>query len=459
MSNPLTLAGDLTVVALEVPHLGNRTHLLHDGSTAIVVDPPRDTTAVEEVLDTHGLRLAAVADTHVHSDFLSGSPALAARHGARYLLNADEPVRVDRTGVTDGEALRLGGLEVRVIATPGHTPAHQAFLVSATDGAGPAALLSGGSLLDGTVGRTDLVDRSLTEALARAQWRTVRRLARLDPATLLLPTHGPGSSCAAPSSTLGGTTIGAQLGSHPALLQDEHSFVRTLVDGVGPVPAHHARLAPLNREGRGARPVLPGRPVTAEDVMDAVLSGSWVVDLRTREVFAHHHLPGSLSIEHGSHMARHVGWLVPAEDDLVLLTDDPTQLSSAIAQLADLGIEGVATHLLADGGALTASYRRVGWDEVRTQLDSGSAPVLVDVRQRAEFEADHLPDALHLPIQDVPRLGPTLPSGELWVHCRSGYRAGIAASVLQRQGRSVVHIDDDWSRVEQLRLPTVRAAA
>lgn len=463
MAIPSLLAGTatttLSVVSLDVPHLGNRTHVLHDGTDAIVVDPPRDTDAVEEVLETHGLRLAAVADTHVHSDFVSGSPALATRHRARYLLSADEPVPVERTGTTDGEALRFGGLEVRVIATPGHTPAHQAFLVSAADGAGPAALLSGGSLLDGTVGRTDLVDRTLTEALARAQWRTVRRLARLDPETLLLPTHGFGSLCAAATAGAGGTTIGAQLGSHPALVQDEQAFVRSLVDGFGPVPAHYTRTARLNRAGHGARRALPGCPVTAEDVMDAVLSGSWVVDLRTRAVFAERHLPGSIGIEHGAQMATYVGWLVPAEDDLVLLTDDPTQLTSAIAQLADLGIEGVGTHLLADEAPLTASYRRVGWDEVRERLATDEPPVLVDVRQRAEWEADHLPGALHLPIQDVPHRGPTLPSGELWVHCRSGYRAGIAASVLQRQGRSVVHVDDDWSRVGQLRLPTVRAAA
>ena len=153
-----------------------------------------------------------------------------------------------------------------------------------------------------------------------------------------------------------------------------------------------------------------------------------------------------------------MGWLVRAVDDLVLLTDDPRPLAGAIAQLADLGIEGVDTHLLADEAALTASYRRVGWDDVRARLTSGEPPVLVDVRQRAEWEADHLPGAVHLPIQDVPRGGTSLPPGELWVHCRSGYRAGIAASVLQRQGRSVVHVDDDWSRVEQLRLPTVRAA-
>jgi rhodanese-related sulfurtransferase len=218
-------------------------------------------------------------------------------------------------------------------------------------------------------------------------------------------------------------------------------------------------MAPLNRAGHGARPVLPGRPVTAEDVMDAVLSGSWVVDLRTREAFSRRHLPGSIGIEHGAQMATYVGWLVPAEDDLVLLTDDPTELTTAIAQLADLGIEGVGTHLLADEAGLTASYRRATWDDVRQRLATGDAPLLVDVRQRSEWEADHLPGAVHLPIQDVPQGGPLLPPGELWVHCRSGYRAGIAASVLQRQGRSVVHVDDDWARVGQLRLPTVRAAA
>ncbi len=226
--------------------------------------------------------------------------------------------------------------------------------------------------------------------------------------------------------------------------------------GFGPVPAYYAHMAPLNRAGAGRALPRAARPVTADEVSDAVLRGSWVIDLRRREAYADGHLAGTVSVEYGTQFATYVGWLVPWQDDIVLLTDSPVLLEPALRDLARIGIEGVGTHVLDAHRPLPATYRRTDWAGFHAEP---RPRVVVDVRQRDEYQAGHLPGAVHLPVQEVERCGATLPAGELWVHCRSGYRAGIAASLLHRMGRSVVHVDDAWERVGELAIPTVSELA
>lgn len=447
----------MDVITIEIGSLGNRTHLVHDGSHALVVDPPRDVALVEAAAEHAGVEITTVADTHVHNDYVSGALTLARRHGADYLLAEQERVRFERVGVRDGDHVPVGELDVEVIATPGHTRHHQAFLVREPGTGTPGALFSGGSLLHGTVGRTDLVDPALTRQLARAQWSSARRLAGLDPRTRLLPTHGFGSFCAATSAATADptavVTLAHQLTANPVLAthpRHQEAFVSDLVDGFGPVPAYYRHMAPLNRQGPGEP--RPARRVTREQVTDAVLAGSWVIDLRSREAHAHAHLPGSVGMEYSGQFATYAGWLVPWGEDIVLLTDTPEVLEPALRDLARIGIDGVGAHLLDDDAGLTASYRRSDWAGYRAALAAGSRPVVVDVRQRDERAAGHLPGALHVPLQDVGEVGPRLPVGELWVHCRSGYRAGIAAGLLHRLGRQVVHVDDSWEHVGDVAL-------
>jgi glyoxylase-like metal-dependent hydrolase (beta-lactamase superfamily II)/rhodanese-related sulfurtransferase len=451
----------MQVLTLEIPELGNHTHLVHDGRQALVVDPPRDLAPIEAAAEAAGVEIAAVADTHVHNDYVSGALGLARRHGADYLLSADEPVQFERVGVRDGDVLAVGGLQVTVLATPGHTRHHQSFAVRDPHGDAPAALFSGGSLLHGTVGRTDLVDHRLRFDLARAQWHSARMLALLDPATRLLPTHGFGSFCAG-SQTREGTppvttegTIGAELLVNPALLLDRDPFVEELVAGFGPIPPYYDHMAPLNRAGAGRARPRPGRPVTRDEVTDAILDGQWVIDLRRRDTFARGHLAGSVSVEYSHQFATYVGWLVPWADDLVLLYDSAEDVGSALHDLAAIGIEGPGIHDLDPATALPATFRRTDWAGFR---EHAGPRVVVDVRQRDEYDEGHLPGAVHLPVHDVDRRGLELPPGELWVHCRSGYRAGIASSLLHNAGRSVVHVDDSWDRVTELAIPTTVAA-
>ena len=439
----------MQIVTVPLPHLGNRCHLLHDGHEALVVDPPRDHTVMERAAEEAGVDIRAVADTHVHNDYVSGAPLLAQRHGADYLISAAEPVATAHVGIRAGDLLEVGRLGLEVLHAPGHTVHHQAFLVG--DGTGPSALLSGGSLLHGTVGRTDLIAPDRTADLARAQWSTVRGLAELPRSTLLLPTHGFGSFCAggtAPQTD--GSTVGEEHLDNPALTLDLDTFVARLLGGYGPVPAYYRHMARLNREGAGGSPGRPAVPVTVEGVTDAVLAGHWVIDVRHRPDFAAGHVAGSLNVEHSHQFATYVGWLVPWQDDIVLLADDPARLDEAVTDLAEIGIEGVGTHVLGSDTLLPARHRRVGW-EALCELDR--RPVLLDVRRHDEFDSGAVRDALNVPLHELEQRLGELPLGEIWVYCRSGFRAGIAASLLQRAGHAVVHIDDDLSRAAELQLP------
>ncbi len=433
----------MDVITIEVPQLGNRTHLVHDGDRALVVDPPRDLDLVEEAAELAGVRIVAVADTHIHNDYVSGALGLARRHHADYLLSVDERVTFDRIGVRDGDVIDIGSFAVHVIDTPGHTLHHQAFLAS--DAAGRAALFSGGSLLAGTVGRTDLMDPLLARHLARAQWNSARHLGTLDPATSLHPTHGFGSFCAAttPVDTDARLSIAGELAGNPALRTPRDAFVDDLVAGFGPVPTYYRRMSPANRAGRGAVTPRVGHDLAHDEVLGVLARGGWAVDLRSRERFAEGHLAGSVNVEYGDQFATWVGWLTTHDTEIVLLTHDATQLGEARRDLERIGIEGAHSRVLVPGVDLPShpSLRRSTWAGL------ASAPadrIVVDVRNQDEYDDGHLPDAAHIPLHHLEARLHELPPGEVWVHCRSGYRAGIAASLLHRAGRSVVHVDDAW---------------
>ena len=444
----------MKVVALDVPELGTRAHLVHDGKVGLVVDPPRDVARVEQAAELAGVEIVAVAETHVHNDYLSGGLALARRHGADYLVSADEQVDFPRAQVHDGDVVGVGDLTVTAVWTPGHTPTHLSFLVESTGEAGEAgAVFSGGSLLYGTVGRTDLVAPESTEGLARAQWSSARRLATLAPDAGLYPTHGFGSFCAgsAVRQACEDVTVAGQHAANPALTMSRDDFVTRLLSGFGPVPRYYPHMAPLNRAGAGARPVGELVLASSGEVAAAVARGDWVIDLRPRSEFAESHLAGTVNVEYGPQFATYVGWLAPWAGRHVLLVDDPDELDPPARDLAGIGVEGLRGHVLPCAESLQrpVGYRRTDWSGF---LERGAPGVVVDVRQRDEYDEGHLADALHIPIQDIEGRIDEIPSGEVWVHCRSGYRASIAASLLRRAGRDVVHVDDSWDRALELGL-------
>jgi hydroxyacylglutathione hydrolase len=447
------------VVTIETPELGDRTYLVHDGSEALLVDPQRDVDRVLATVAAAGVRVGLVLETHIHNDYVTGGLALARELGAIYGVAADDPVTFDRHPLREGDQLSCGTLRVLAVHTPGHTPTHLSYVV--TDPAGRQAVFTGGSLLYGTVGRTDLSGPGRTVALSRAQYRSARRLmAELDEPVHVQPTHGFGSFCAsAAGSSATSSTIGRERQVNlAARLDDEDAFVATLIGGLTAYPSYYAHMAARNLSGPPAADLTPPPALAGAEVRQRIAAGQWVVDVRPRAAFAAAHLAGSIGAELADPFATYLGWLLPWGTPVTVLAETETDVAEAQRALARIGIDRLAGSAVGSldglaGGQPLRAYPVVDFGGLAAASRRGRRPVVLDVRRDDEWQAGHLPGALHVPLPDLPDRVAALPPDELWVHCASGYRASVAASLLDRGGHRVVLVDDDFENAASNGLP------
>jgi hydroxyacylglutathione hydrolase len=440
-------SASLGVEVIETPDLGDRSYVAHDGEVAVVVDPQRDLERVEQVLAEHRLDVALVAETHVHNDYVTGGFELAKRTGAEYLLSADDDVEFTRRPVRDGDRIEAGDLRLEAIATPGHTFTHLSYAVAGAAGAG--AVFTGGSLLYGSVGRTDLLGADHAAELARLQFRSAWRLAeRFSDEVTVFPTHGFGSFCSAGSVAISGNaTLGEERRRNIALaIEDEDTFVTRVLSGYDAYPAYYARMAPLNRRGPSAVDLAPIQRIDAARLRAAARAGEWVVDLRDRVAFARLHLAGTVSFPLENSFSTYLGWLIPAYAPITLLSPSEDELHAARLQLARIGVDSLAGAAVGPvesflDAETPQSYPITTFSELSRFGDI----VLLDVRLGDEWRGAHIEGSVHIPVHELEARIGELPAGRIAVHCASGYRASIAASVLQRSGREVVLVDDDWS--------------
>lgn len=440
----------MEVVVVETTQLGDRSYLVHDGTVGLVIDPQRDVDRMESAARDAGVTITHVAETHLHNDYLTGGLILARDHDARYLVNAADGVAFERDAVLPGQAFEVGRLSVKPVATPGHTHTHLAYVVSDPDaGTGiRQAVFSGGSLLYGSVGRTDLIGPADTAGLAHDQYASVRRLvAEAAPDAILYPTHGFGSFCSiGPASRIPASTIGEQAATNHALTDpDEDHFVRHLLANITAYPSYYAHMSPLNARGPGPAMLDVPESVESAELERRLENGEWVVDLRNRVAFAASHLRGSVAFEYGtgSSFTSYLGWVLPWNQPLTLLGahDD---VEKAIRDLARIGIDSPDAAVGEDPGTLApgtslVQYPITDW----VGLMRGRAPgeTVLDVRRTEEFGASHVQGAVNVPLHELLLRLDELPNARIWVHCTSGYRASVAASLLHRGGRDVVLID------------------
>jgi glyoxylase-like metal-dependent hydrolase (beta-lactamase superfamily II)/rhodanese-related sulfurtransferase len=445
------------VAQIETPALGDRSYLVHDGTVALVIDPQRDTDRVTALAADHGVRITHIAETHIHNDYLTGGPALAAATGAAYLVNAADPVGFDRTPVADGDTVEVSDtLRVRALATPGHTFTHLSYVVESSGQV--AGVFTGGSLLYGTTGRPDLLGPGHTDALARAQYASAHRLAAELPDTApVFPTHGFGSFCSAGPSGGRSSTIGGEKLANPVLTLNEREYLDGLLAGLDAWPAYYAHMGPANLAGPPGPDLSPPHQASAEEVRRRVEAGEWVIDLRDRIAFAAGFLPGSVNFPMEGSFASYLGWTVPWGAPLTLLGETPAQVAQAQRELARIWADRPAA--AASGGpagwaagAPLASLRLAKYGDLAAAM-TASHPVVLDVRRRLEWAENHITGAWHIPLHELSGRAAELPPGEVWVHCHSGYRAIVAASLLAGRGRQVVSVDDDFGGAAAAGLP------
>jgi hydroxyacylglutathione hydrolase len=436
--------------------LSNTSHLVESNGVAVVVDPPRDVDAHLSLADRIGVRIVATIDTHVHADYVSGSPELAAATGAEVVVPREAEPRYPHRRVVDGERIEWGDVMLEAIATPGHTPEHLAYTLLAGDQ--PVAVFSGGSLIVGGAARTDLLGEDRTEELARAQFRSLRRLAALPDTTALHPTHGAGSFCLAASTSVTDPTIGSERRTNPLLqLDDEDAFVRALVAGFGTFPTYYRHLPGLNRRGPALLRDLPEPATLAPgEVANLVREGAWLVDARSVRDWAAGHPRGAISIELRPAFASWLGWAVPFGAPVVLLVDEQRR-ADALDLARRIGYDAVVGWL--DGGieAWRAAelpvdaVEEVDPPEAHRRALTGEA-MLLDVRQRSELASLRIRDALHVELGEIVA-GRTPEAPAVITFCGHGERSATAASLLERRGIAVANLAGGTGAWEAAGLP------
>jgi hydroxyacylglutathione hydrolase len=428
------------------PGLGDNSYLLRSGDEAVLIDPQRDAWRFLAAADRLGVRVRAVLETHVHNDYVSGAHEVRAATGAELVLPARGGYEFTHRPADEGDEVVVGDARLVALATPGHTPEHLAWLAYGADGPEPRALFSGGSLLVGSAGRTDLLGEQHTDRLTRDQFATLSRLAALPDDVQVMPTHGAGSFCVAAMPTTQRTSlIGDERRRNPLLgAKDLAGFTAELCEELMAYPRYYAQMAPINRAGAPVLGTLPRPPeVSPATVADAPRRGMWVVDVRDRADYAAAHIPGSVNIELNSGFASYVGWTLPFDAPIVLILPEPADeaLSEAMTQLIRIGWRQVVGHLpggverwRASGGDL-ATYPLVSADDLCDAQTRGDQPVVLDVRQQLEWGWGTVPGSHQIFLADLPARMHELPHTErVWVICSNGHRASIAASLLDREG-------------------------
>ncbi|HKY57441.1 MAG TPA: MBL fold metallo-hydrolase [Aeromicrobium sp.] len=426
--------------------LSQASYLVGDLSTgrAIAVDPRRDVGELLAAAKDDGLAIELVVETHFHADFLSGHLELAAATGSEVAFGAAGTTEFDSRSLADGEVIDLGGVQIEVLATPGHTPESISLAVRPAPDAAPVAVLTGDTLFIGDVGRPDLLVSAGVSAddLGRSLYQSVHRLLDLPDNTFVLPAHGAGSACGKSLSTETVSTIGEQRRTNYALQpMSVERFVEIVTEDQPAAPAYFAYDANLNRSERPLMDEGPLPTLTLAEVDDAVADGAVVLDTRPTEEFARGHLAGSLNVGLGGRFAEQAGSVVPVGAKVVLV-GEPEALDEARVRLARIGFDTVVGALtdieatLAERPDRASRLSRLTAAELAArQAELGAELQFVDVRNPGEVASLPVSGARNIPLADLrASINELDRSRPIVLMCAGGTRSAIASSLLLAEG-------------------------
>lgn len=427
--------------------LGDASYLVIAGKQAAAIDPQRDVRPLLQAAEERGATIAYVFETHVHNDYVSGGRELA-ELGAKVVAPSGCGLEFPHVELADGEEIAIGPAVLRAFAAPGHTFEHNAY-IALDEARETRGVFTGGSLLMAAAGRSDLLGPQHTEQLTRLQWESAQRLRQVIPSEAeIYPTHGAGSFC---------SSAGADAGRHgPLSIEIQRnplyvppgfeSFRSAHLASLAPIPGYYRFMAPINRHGPPVygEPPLPVR-ITPAEAVSLLKDGALLIDTRPRAEFAAGHVPGSVDIEDGGSLLAYIGWLVPFNSPVALVTADETQAKSVTTDLFRIGYEDVRGYLpwgdWVASGRLSGQLQVVDAAAAKAMLEGEDVPV-VDVRFESEQRERPLSRALARPVDQLHTWLPALEDRPVLVVCAGGQRAAMAASFMQREGKRVTALID-----------------
>ena len=440
-----------TVEAIPASELGNSSFLVADQERGVglVIDPLRDIEPYLAVAKNLNVRLTHALDTHLHNDYVSGCRELAAEAGAQI------------AELAPGAGLAVGDLTIKALLTPGHTPDHKSYVLH--EGGKPRALFSGGAVMLGAIARTDLFGPHLAVHLALEALSTLQvKLRGLPDEIKVFPTHGGGSFCGTGGRSGHETTLGHERRTNPFFQTTEVMPFLARVLNQPRYPTYYRDMAAVNR---GGAPLigLTAPPLTrlnADEVAQMMDAGAAVVDVREGRDYDRGHIPGSYSVGIDGPVSAWVGWLIARGRPIVLAGGSEAEHRKAQRQLLRIGFDTIAGEL--DGGMDAwrtsgrelSTFETVDVEDMAQWVLSAEPMTVVDTRDEHEWASGHVPGAVHIYVPDVPSRAHEIPhDAPVAVHCASGYRAGIAASLLEQAGlKRIIHVNGEYSDWDRLHL-------
>lgn len=443
---------------------------------ALLIDPLRDIDQYVAAAEREGLTITAVAETHIHADFLSGAREFADRYGVKLYLSAEGEAEgwpsawaqdsgYDVTFLRDGDTFTIGNIDVTAVHTPGHTPEHMSYVV-VDKGSGattPIGIATGDFVFVGDLGRPDLLEQAagmhgVQEDSARTLYHSLPKFREIQDYVQVWPAHGAGSTCGKALGAVPTTTVGYEKlynASLAAADNGEKAFVDAILSGQPEPQMYFARMKRDNRDGVPLLGALPQpQALTARELAAAATDGeTLIVDTRLdRSGFMAKHVPGALYAPMNKSFNTVIGSLVVDETTPLVLITEGEHVEEAVRDLVRIGYDHVAGYATPDtleryfeDGGEAAAIPEITFDDLARQRDEDGVTV-VDVRFANEYEPGHVPGAVNASYTRLPAyVDERIPQGQrLLVHCQSGARSAAASAYLAKEGYDVTYVNGDF---------------
>lgn len=453
--------------------LSEAAYFVESNGEAAVIDPMRDTQSYLQIAEEHHSSVKYIFETHFHADFVSGHLELSRQTGARIvygpLTDAKFPFHLSK----DGEIFKIGNITLEVIHTPGHTLESTCYLLRDEKGK-PYCIFTGDSLFIGDVGRPDLSSGNLTkEELAAIMFESIQnKLMPLPDDVIVYPGHGAGSSCGKNIGSETQSTMGIQKKTNYALQpQTKEEFIKSVTKDLEEAPVYFSINARINKEGYDNLDEVKSKGLTAlliNEFKAKVENGSIILDTRSTDEFTNGFIPGSVFIGLEGRFAEWAGNLLPFKESVILVTAEGKE-EETVVRLARVGFDRVEGFLKGGYEAWKSAGENsdliidIDADELAMDLHFDDRITVLDVRKSVEFAEGHLKDAINLPLSemtDIAQIAQLEETQNIYIHCGSGYRSVIAASLLKKQGyHNLRNILGGWDKIKEQKTISIEKEA
>lgn len=443
--------------------LAEAAYYIESNGEAAIIDPIRETEPYTDLAKERGTTIKYIFETHFHADFISGHIDLANKTGAQIIFGPKAETKYKAYIAKDSEEFKIGGVTIRALHTPGHTPESTCYLLLDENGK-EYCIFTGDTLFVGDVGRPDLLDGKMTsQELASMMYDSLNiKIKTLADDVIVYPAHGAGSSCGKNIGTETWSTIGDQKKNNYALRTlTREEFIKEVTEGLMPPPAYFFKDAAINKNGYEAIDDVMKKnlkALTADDAEREIKAGALVIDTRTHDAFAKGFIKNALSFSLSGSFAIWVGTLVEINRPLVIVAEEGKEEES-ITRLARVGFENVKGFLKGGyaawkaAGKPTDTITMLNAKEFAAHVHGGS--YVLDVRKLSEAEAGHIKNATVIPLAELEKNISAIDGGkEVLIHCRSGYRSMVAASMLKAKGfKDVANVTGGWNDIKNTDVP------